>query len=452
MNTVKLVSSTIYSEETSYLLEIALYYKDANSFLICGLPVKNTNYNNSELKLFQDLKNYLIELGGKPNPINGNFLFCYIFDTADRKPVLEWYLDILNDSGQIVTNYNEVEKLIQNNTRIFTLPDKQSTKLLNVNNVLISSQGSNLYVWDVDNYYQIILYSESEYIPNEDRIISEMLYLFDRRVAIVTKRGDIFIIDVTDKSYEIANVIKLISSVKSVTTYEGNIIAGLENNTIQIYSNEGRLITTLNEDNIYRSFNIFYMGIFYLCVNEEYRELIAVSYDLYNMNYHVLVFNIDFFHLIKDVSIGNVNITGLVYLDDRIFISSINGEIKVISRKTDELNKIDIKDMEQIYKIVKISKTKNLLITSNIGLDIISYPDNHYHIPGSDRHNITTTLCLDGEIITGSTNGEVHSYNSKLGKSRTIYRAVDQKIIDIIALKDGKIAISTNGGEIIILR
>ena len=461
MSTTKLVSSTIYSDASAYLLEIALYSKDSATFLINGLPVKNRDlgYTSEEKTFIKNIKRHLLSLGGKKTKTN-EYLFSYEFSMENRKDSLEWYLDLLNKSGQIVAELKDLENLIhmkekkKNKIHIRELStyDTGDIKMLNLMDVLITSQKDILTVWDKNTYtnYTITLYTASENILTEDKLISEMMSLSNNRVIIVTRKGDIFILDINRDSYELVNVIKLISPVKSMLIHEGRLIVGLMNNSIVVHNHEGEFLTILNKDNIYQSYNIFSMGIFFLEINKEIDELIAISYNIDDGYYHTLIYDLDSLLLKRDISVGNKNITGVIILVNKIYITTLTGEIKIISTNPDELSKINVGGIDKIYKCTMLEDTLNLLLYTNLGLEVISYPDKYYHLDDI-KESITKIISTKNKLIIGNSRGDVSVYDFVKGKKKILTKLKDSKITDIIRLENNSLVISNDKGQIVIL-
>lgn len=461
MSTTKLVSSTIYSDSSAYLLEIALYSKDSNTFLINGLPVKNRNlgYTSEEKTLIKNIKRHLLSLGGKKFKTDG-YIFSYEFSMENRKEPLEWYLDLLNESGQITAELKDLENLIhmkekkKNKIHIRELStyDTGDIKMLNLMNVLITSQRDILTVWDKNTYtnYTITLYTASENILPEDRIISKMVSFSNKRIAIATHKGDIFILDIDNDSYKLVNVIRLISPVKSILIHEGRLIVGLMNNSIVVYNHEGEFISMLNKDNIYQSYNIFSMGIFFLKINEVTDELIAISYNMEDGYYRTLMYDLNSLLLKRDISVGNKNITGVICIDNKIYITTLTGEIKIISTNPDELSKINVGGVDQIYKSTRFGDTQNLLLYTNLGLEVISYPDKYYHLDDI-KESITKIVSTKNKLIIGNSRGDVYVYDFVKGKKKILIKLKDSKITDIIRLENNSLVISNDKGQIIIL-
>lgn len=461
MSTTKLVSSTIYSDASAYLLEVALYSKDSDTFLIAGLPVKNRDlgYTSEEKILIENIEGYLVSLGGKKIIIKEN-LFSYEFSMENRREPLEWYLDLLNDSGQVVAKLKDLENLIhiEKKKKIKLHIKELSTynigdiKMLNLVDILVTSQKDILTIWDKNTYtnYTVTLYTASENVLLEDKIICEMVSFSNNRLAVATYRGDIFILDVYKDSYEIVNIIRLISPVKSMLINGSRLIIGLMNNTIVVYNHEGKFLTILNKDSIYRSYNIFSMGIFFLKLNEETNELLAISYNMQDNYYHTLIYDLDSLLLKRDVSVGNKNITGVSILGDRIYITTLTGEIKIISTNSDELSKINVGGIDQIYKSIGLGNTQNLLLYTNLGLDIISYPNKYYHLDDIKK-NITKIVSIKNKLIIGNNKGDVLVYDFVKGKRKIITKLKDSKIVDIIRLENNSLVVSNDKGQIVII-
>lgn len=453
---MQLVSTSIYSQETIHLLRIAVYTKDSKSFGIAGLPVKTKNnpYTPEEILFLKTLEEYLIYIGGTILKVD-NLLFCYTFNMDNRRSVLEWYLSLTGAS-----DYEDLEKKVKieekkdSVDRIIRLDDVKSKILfLDGASFFLTAQKSILSVWDKETYtrYIVKLYSETDNIPSEDKIITHFASISNKRIIAVTKRGEIFLLDIEVESYYLVKTILLLSFVKSIITVNGKIIVGLEDNTIQVYDHEGKLLSVLNKENIYQSYTIFSMGIFHLKVSKSRNELMAVSYNIYDNNYHFLVYNLETFLLKRKLPLGDSPITSLVCASERIFISSLNGEIKVISKQTDELSKMDIEGVNKIYKMIKIVGTDNIIVLSNNGLDAISYPDKHYHIPESEEHKITTILSLNNKLIVGNEDGIVHVYDGKLDISKRLIKVFDVRVVDLF-LMDSRIAVTTNKDTIIVVK
>jgi hypothetical protein len=453
---MQLVSSSIYSQETAYLLSLAVYSKDSKSFAIAGLPVKTRDnpYTPEEILFLKTLEEYLIYIGGTVLKVD-NLLFCYIFNMDNRRSVLEWYLSLTG-----ADNYNELEKKVKieekkdSVERIITLDDEKS-KILFLDGVgfFLTSQKSILSVWNKETYtrYIIKLYNETDDIPTEDKAITHMISISTKRIVVTTKRGEIFFLDVDEGSYQLVKTVPLISFVKSIVVADGRVIVGLEDNTIQLYDHVGKLLSILNKENIYQSYTIFSMGIFHLKVSKSHNELMAISYNIYDNNYHFLVFDLNTFLLKRKLSLGDSPITGLVCTMDKIFISSLDGEIKVISRQSDELTKMDIEGATKIYKMIKIVNTNNIIVLNDNGLDAISYPDKHYHIPDSEEHKITSLLSLNDRLIVGREDGSVHVYDGKLNISKDLFKVPGVGVADLFPI-DSRIAVTSSRGTITIVK
>ena len=135
---------------------------------------------------------------------------------------------------------------------------------------------------------------------------------------------------------------------------------------------------------------------------------------------------------------------------DRIYITTLTGEIKIISTNPDELSKINVGGIDQIYKSIRLEDTQNLLLYTNLGLEVISYPDKYYHLDDI-KESLTKIVSTKNKLIIGNSRGDFFVYDFVKGKNKILTKLKDSKITDIIRLENNSLVISNDKGQIIIL-
>lgn len=80
--------------------------------------------------------------------------------------------------------------------------------------------------------------------------------------------------------------------------------------------------------------------------------------------YYLKRFDIANRELLDTVDLGNSIVTSLVVLSNIVIVSSLNGVIRFIS---EDVKKVEIEDVNNISKIVKVPHSKKVLIFPKTG-------------------------------------------------------------------------------------